>query len=94
MLTHELVHDERGGGASFPGQPATWEAVVRREELRVDAEVARRLVPADELRARCAALGSVDDADVAELADHFDVPEAVLRVALRALADSSLVGPP
>src|SRR5688500_16211092 len=63
VLAHELVHDERGGGASFIGQPPAWDAVVGRDERRVDVEVARRLVPLDELRARCAEMGSVHDTD-------------------------------
>lgn len=46
VLAHELIHDERGHV-----DPVLGELEVRREERRVDREVARRLVPFDELRA-------------------------------------------
>jgi hypothetical protein len=49
VLAHELVHDERGGGAGYAGQPPTWDAVVARDERAVDRAVAQWLVPADEL---------------------------------------------
>lgn len=49
-LAHELVHDERGGGCPCPADaPPGWGVVARREEARVEATVAARLVPLDEL---------------------------------------------
>ena len=56
VLVHELVHDERGGGAGWVGQPVTWDAVVVRDERAVDREVARRLIPVEELAALVAAM--------------------------------------
>ncbi len=47
-MAHELVHDERGGGVTAAGMPREWGPVVAREERRVDAEVARRLLPVAE----------------------------------------------
>lgn len=44
-LAHELEHISRGGGADAPGMPATWAAVVARDELAVDRAVADELVP-------------------------------------------------
>jgi hypothetical protein len=77
VLAHELVHQERGGGAGYAGQPATWDAVVAREERNVDIEVARRLVPPDELAAW---VGSHSEPVTAEMvAEHFDVPLWVVR---------------
>ena len=74
VLAHELVHLERG---LLPaGAP---EHVVAREERLVDDETARRLVPADELRAVAASLLDVAEAVEAwQLAEHFDVTEAVI----------------
>lgn len=48
-LAHELVHDERGGGCDGSWMPAGWQVVAAREEGVVQREVARRLVPLDEL---------------------------------------------
>lgn len=48
-LAHELVHLERGGGCHQRGAPAPLAIDVRKEERRVDDEVARRLVPLDDL---------------------------------------------
>lgn len=49
VLAHELIHVERGVGTDQPGMPSTWAPVVAKEEAAVNAEVARRLVPLDEL---------------------------------------------
>jgi hypothetical protein len=82
-LAHELVHDERGGGAAFAGQPASWEPVVARDERRVDDEVARRLVPGGELDSLWRRARGVDGClGPREVAAAFDVP---LDVATRAL---------
>ena len=45
VLTHELVHHERGGAVERPGIPTTLEVLVGREERRVDREATDRLVP-------------------------------------------------
>lgn len=91
VLAHELVHDERGGGAAFSGMPSQWAAVVARDEAAVDREVAARLVPRDELLDvlddLVDVLGGVTARDIAEV---FDVPVDVARVALAALVGSAL----
>ena len=67
-------------GAWWPGMPDSWRAVVARDERQVDAEVARRLVPPDELAAWLTATeGPVGPLEVA---DEWDVPIAVAVVAL------------
>ena len=45
VLTHELVHHERGDAPAGADAPAGLELLADREERAVDAEVARRLVP-------------------------------------------------
>lgn len=83
-LAHELVHDERGGGCDLMGAPPGWSAVVAREELIVEAEVARRLVPAAPLARFCARMVELGYGVTAEeVAEEFDVPDVV---AARALA--------
>ena len=63
-----------------PGQPATWDAVVARDEAAVDDEVARRLVPPDELAPWVAARVEMGDAVMAwEIAEEWTVPERVAR---------------
>jgi hypothetical protein len=83
VLTHELVHHERGGSIERRDVPAGLRALVDREERAVDREVARRLVPRDALAAfvgeRTSAGGSVD-AD--EVAAQFEVPHDVAELAL------------
>ncbi|MGZ4710759.1 MAG: ImmA/IrrE family metallo-endopeptidase [Acidimicrobiales bacterium] len=91
VLTHELVHHERGDPVAGVDAPAGLEVLRDREERAVDAEVARRLVPTDLLRA----LAESADAQWAsdgggispiEVAEHFDVPIAVAHRALEQLA--------
>jgi len=80
VLAHELVHYERGGGAHYVGQPDTWDAVVARDEAAVDNEVARRLVPPDELAAWVAARVEMGECVMAwEIAEEWTVPERVAR---------------
>lgn len=75
VLAHELIHAERGGSIDARWMPGTWTAVIAREEILVDREVARRLVPLDELagfvQRHADTNGCVVAADVAE---EFDVP--------------------
>ena len=88
ILAHELVHDERHGGAARKGQPESWRPVVARDEAVVNRTVAERLVPraelAEVLDGLVDVLGGVTAADVAEI---FDVPDDVARLALTMLAD-------
>jgi hypothetical protein len=83
VLTHELVHHERGGAVERADAPPAWLPMVDREERAVDREVARRLVPSSELwtlvTERDAGGGGVD---AAEVADHFDVPRWVAELAI------------
>lgn len=82
-LAHELVHDERGGGADHPGMPEGWAAVVAGDERAVDRIVARRLVPATALANLVAQLVDVDGGVTAgAVAEAFEVPEAVAITAL------------
>lgn len=81
-LTHALVHLERGTARS-DHMPATWDAVVVREEHIVDGETARRLIPLDDLSAfvdRQVELG--EPVHAIDVAAEWDV---TLRVANRAL---------
>ena len=75
VLTHELVHHERGGGPGRAGAPATLDLLVERDERAVDAEVARRLVPVDELdRVVAELVAGCGGASVTDVAAHFAVP--------------------
>lgn len=83
-LAHELVHHERGPPPRVV--PDTLRCVVIREEVAVDREVARRLVPRA-LLARFVAgrngLGA--GVGVADVAAEFEVPERLARWALQEL---------
>ena len=86
-LAHELVHDERGGGVPSEGMPPQWEAIRVKDEHAVDDEVARRLVPLDELASVVSAMSDLGEGVEAwQVAEHFDVTEAVARRALELLA--------
>lgn len=81
ILAHELEHLDRGS-MRFNGSPPAWEAVVAREELRIDRAVARRLVPLDHLRAFVAQRSSLGEPVTAGcVAEAFDVPMGVARLA-------------
>lgn len=87
-LAHELVHDERGL-TTADGMPTSWGAVVAREEQTVDRITAGRLVPIDELRQVVDVMldlhGSIEARHVAE---HFEVPEPVARLAMQMLKEA------
>lgn len=83
LLAHELVHHERHGGAARQGMPDGWRDVVTRDEGIVNDEVARRLVPRDQLLEVVAARCSLGEGGTAQdVADEFGVP---VEVAIRAL---------
>lgn len=74
VLAHELVHLERGPVAARD---------VARDELAVDREVARRLVPPVELAVFIAARASFGEhVTVHDVAEEFDVPRWVARHAV------------
>lgn len=77
-LAHELIHSERG----IFYTPTTPRRLVEKEERAVDLEVARRLVPADELERFVAERLTIEPVTVAMVADEFDVPHAVARRAM------------
>ena len=86
-LAHELIHEERGGGCHIDGMPDTWRAVVTRDEMHVDAEVARWLVPLAELAEFCEGMAEISlGVTAADVAEQFDVPEEVAHRALCALS--------
>ena len=87
-LAHELVHDERGGGAWADGMPDSWRPRVAIDEKQVDREVARRLVPLDRLADMCDRLAHLGEGVTPWLvADEFDVPEDVAATALDLLTE-------
>ena len=78
MLAHELVHAERG-----IGHGAATEATMEREEVAVRREVARRLVPEDDLRAYVVRALTVGPVTVEQIAEEFDVDHEVATEAAR-----------
>jgi hypothetical protein len=89
-LAHELVHDERGGGCEYEGMLPTWHPVVSRDENRVQDEVARRLVPLQELQDLVGRRADLEGLVLWEIAEHFDVPEAVAARAVGLLGRAKL----
>lgn len=82
-LAHELVHEERGGGADRPGMPPDWQAVVARDERQTDDEAISRLVPIDDLVRWCARRSTVGDPiEPHVVAEEWHVTEEVARRAL------------
>lgn len=80
-LAHELIHEERGIlPAAAPAH------VVAKEERLVDDEVARRLVPLDEMLAIAERCDRLDQpCEAWELAEIFGVTEEVARRAVAML---------
>lgn len=78
-LAHELVHDEHGGGCPTEGLPEPMMVVARRHERGVEREVARRLVPLQDLQdLQLAHAGNeLPPFTVVDVAEIFDVPEDV-----------------
>lgn len=86
-LAHELVHDERGGVIDSAEHTGLAVCAIR-EEARVDAIVAERLIPPRELEAfiDCMlALGEIVTVDL--VAEEFEVPRPVAKLALARLRD-------
>lgn len=81
VLTHELVHDERGLGH----EPGIAPAVLAKEEALVAREAARRLVPLDELETFVAGRATIEGVTAADVADEFDVSEDVAVLAIELL---------
>lgn len=88
ILTHELIHDERGTHCHAE-QPGAWDAVVAREEIRVHDESVRRLVPARELRRYCQGISDFLAVEPHEIADEFHVTLEYAERALFLLAAES-----
>lgn len=80
VLAHELVHVERGVGAG-----AASAATMEREEAIVRREVSRRLVPPRALAVLVAGRSTVGPVTAADVAEAFDVEEAVAALALEDL---------
>lgn len=88
-LSHELIHDERGGVIDSIHAPRPLRELASREERSVDREVSRRLVPPDELKRFVSARVGVDLGVTAwEVAEEFDVTDTVAERALRQLAEN------
>lgn len=75
---HELIHIERQ--IWFP--PSTPAALIEKEEAIVDRELARRLVPLDELALFAASRAQFEPITAAMVAEEFEVPHAVAYRAL------------
>jgi hypothetical protein len=76
LLSHELVHLERGGGSVHP------DPIVRaREERAVDRIVAARLVPEDELTGWLSA--QEDPVTVDDVCEHWRVTPEYALIALQ-----------
>lgn len=84
ILTHELVHDERGGGCPCAEDaPPGWQAVVAREEAHVARVTARRLVPTDELSSFVQRVVELDEAVTSvDVAEAFTTTERTAHMAL------------
>jgi hypothetical protein len=87
VLTHELVHHERAAAVPGLDAPVGLELLRDREERAVDDEVARRLVPPEQLALLARRSAEVDHGiGPVEVAEHFEVPLPVARRALELAA--------
>ena len=83
MLTHELVHHERGSSSRCHDTGYLSPHIVH-EERAVEREVARRLVPADDLEIfidRSTNLGQ--GVEPRHVAEEYEVTERVAALAMR-----------
>jgi len=86
VLTHELIHHERGGGPAPRQSSTAGDRLISLDERQVEAEVARRLVPGHELKALIRERLAIDEGvDAAEVAEQFCVPLDVAELAVRQL---------
>jgi hypothetical protein len=87
VLTHELIHDERGGGCPCGDDaPPLWRAMHSREETRVARMAAGRLVPLDELAGYVDQVVELDEpVTTSAVAEEFDTTEGTALEALLAL---------
>jgi len=82
-LAHELVHLERGGPGRCHHPSRSWEAVVLREELIIDREVAARLAPIEALARLVTRYDRLGEAvTVNTVAAELDISVGVARIAL------------
>lgn len=86
VLAHELAHLDRGGSGWEPGLPVLLEAMVGREEARVDRIAADRLVPSVELAEWVARRVEVEPITAELVAEEFEVSVEVASLALSRLA--------
>lgn len=86
ILAHELIHDEDPTAMRCDVMPDDWHCVVARAECRIDDEVARRLVPIDQLAeyADAVAMNGLV-ASAADVAAVFNVTEHIAERAFRQL---------
>lgn len=86
VLAHELCHVERDGGCAPMPWNRLWDPMVRREEHRVDKVACGRLVPWGSLSALIGQAVDVEGRPCEhELADHYQVPEPAVRLAMAGL---------
>lgn len=85
VITHELIHDERGTHCHAM-QADAWDIVVTREELRVHDEAVGRLVPPPRLVAFCRGISDFLAVEPHQVADEFHVTVEYAERALFLLA--------
>lgn len=90
-LAHELRHHLRGGGICwFGADPKLWTPVMLREEARIDDEVARWLVPHDQLIAYLDCAEELDGyVSPHQVAEAFNVTDTCAQRSMRLLASDA-----
>lgn len=87
VIAHESAHLRRGILTTSPDMPATWNAVVRKEEHLVDLDVAHTLVDPAELRTLVTALLAAGEPVTATaVAAELGIAEPLATLALRQLS--------
>lgn len=88
MLTHELIHDERGGVVDHRLMPSMWAPEVVKEERKVERLAALRHLPLDELAEFVDWMVESDQpVDARSVVDWFDVSYEVAETALALLLE-------
>lgn len=88
LLGHELLHHARGGSPAYPGMPPMWRDLVARDEGAVRWELARRMVPRDELVRVVDVVNELGEGWMAwEVGEFFDCPDEVAADAVKMLED-------